>query len=81
MEDYNWNLISAVALPVGAIEAMVFYTSLGSLWQWIIMLAGMTATGIIIYMYDKRKANLFTAIGIVFLAGLFVRLLRLFGFI
>ncbi|MBI3035982.1 hypothetical protein HYY71_06700 [Candidatus Woesearchaeota archaeon] len=78
-EEYNWGLILKVAGPVALIEAYIFYTGISNGWKWVSLIAGLLLTGTIVYTKDKRKSNLFTAIGIVFLAALIVRFLRNFG--
>jgi hypothetical protein len=78
-EDYNWELILKVALPIALIEAIIFYINISNGWKWFSLVIGLSLTGIIIYMKDKKKNNIFTAIGIVFLVALIVRFLKNFG--
>lgn len=78
-ENYNWELIIKIAAPIAAIEAYIFYTGISGGWKWISMAAALLITGGIVYIKDKKKSNIFTAIGIVFLAALVVKLLREFG--
>jgi len=78
-ENYNWNLILAVSLPVAIIEAVLFYINLSNFWRVVALIAGLLVAGTIIYSKDKRKSNLFTALGIVILGALISRLLRNFG--
>ena len=78
-EDYNWNLILKVAVPVSLIESYVFYTNMGNVWKWISLVAGLALTGAIIHLKDKKKSNIFTAIGIIVLVALVVRFLKNFG--
>lgn len=80
-EEYNWNLILKAAVPIALIEAYIFYTSISNGWKWFSLLIGLLITGGIVYMKDKKKNNIFTAVGIVFLAALIVRFLRNFGVI
>ena len=75
-ESYNWELIMKIAAPIAAIEAYIFYTGISSGWKWVSMVAALLITGGIVYMKDKKKNNIFTAAGIVFLAALVVKLLR-----
>ena len=75
-EEYEWELISKVAVPFSLIEAYIFYTNLGDAWKWVSLVAALALTGMIIYMYDKKKSNMFTAIAIVFLIALIIRLLK-----
>ncbi len=75
-EDYNWTLILKVAVPFALAEAYVFYTNLGSLWKWLLLILGLSLTGVFVYINDKKKASLFTSMGIVLLAALIVRFLK-----
>ena len=81
MEEYNWNLILKVSVPFALIEGYIFYTNLSNIWKWLSLIAALFLTGWIVYLKDKRKNNIFTAIGLVFLAVLVVRFLRNSGFI
>lgn len=76
MEEYNWNLILKAAVPFSVIEAYLFYTSISDFWKWLSLVAALLLTGWIVYAKDKRKNNIFTAIGIVFLAVLAIRFLK-----
>ncbi|MBI2647567.1 hypothetical protein HYW99_03750 [Candidatus Woesearchaeota archaeon] len=78
-EEYNWELILKVAVPISLIESYVFYTNIGNGWKWFSLIIGLLLTGSIVYLKDKRKNSIFTAIGIVFLAALIVRFLKGFG--
>ena len=80
-EEYNWSLILKIAVPVSLVEAYVFYTNIGDIWKWFSLIAALLLAGIIVYMKDKKKNNIFTAIGIIFLIALIVRFLRNFGII
>jgi len=80
-EEYNWELILKVAIPLSIVEAYVFYTNISNSWKWFLLIVGLLLTGGIIYMKDKKKGNIFTAVGIVFLVALIVRFLKNFGFI
>lgn len=79
-EEYNWNLILAVAVPVSIIEAYTFYTNISNSWKWFLLAVGLGLTGFIVYLKDKKKANIFTAVAIVFLVSLIVRFMKNFGF-
>ena len=79
MEEYDWELILKFALPIAAIEAYLFYINISNFWKWSSLIMGSILTGIFVYIKDKKKNNIFTAIGIVFLVTLIVRLLRNFG--
>ena len=80
MEDeYNWDLIVKIAIPVALIEAYVFYTNISDGWKWFSLIIGLSVTGGVIYLKDKKKNNIFTAVGVVFLAALIVRFLKNFG--
>ncbi|MBI2650316.1 hypothetical protein HYX04_03305 [Candidatus Woesearchaeota archaeon] len=80
-EEYNWELILKVAVPVALIEAYIFYINISNGWKWISLIGGLLLAGWITYLKDKKKNNIFTAVGIVFLAALIVRFLKNFGFI
>lgn len=80
-ENYNWDLIAKVAIPIALIEAYVFYTNISNGWKWFSLVTGLLLSGGIIYIKDKKKNNIFTAVGIVFLVALIVRFLKNFGFI
>ena len=78
-EEYNWELILKVSVPVALIEAYVFYTNISNGWKWFSLAIGLALTGIIVHAKDKKKNNVFTAVAIVFLAALIVRFLKNFG--
>ena len=79
-EEYNWSLILKVALPVSLIEAYIFYAGISDGWKWLSLIAGLALAGTIVYIKDKKKNNIFTAVGIVFLTALIVRFFKNFGF-
>ncbi|MBS3114360.1 hypothetical protein J4448_04625 [Candidatus Woesearchaeota archaeon] len=78
-EEYNWELILKVSVPVALIEAYLFYISISNGWKWFSLIIGLALTGIIVNLKDKKKNNVFTAVAIVFLVALIVRLLKNFG--
>ena len=78
-EDYNWELILKIALPVALAEAYIFYTNISDVWKWLSLTAGLALAGYIISVKDKRKSSIFTAVAVVFLVALVVRLLKNFG--
>ena len=78
-EDYNWGLILKIAAPVALIEAYIFYTNISNLWKWLSLTIGLLLTGYVIYVKDKKKNNIFTAVGLVFLVALIIRFLKNFG--
>lgn len=78
-EDYKWEQILKVAVPFSLIEAYIFYTNIGNGWKWFSLVIALLLTGGIIYRKDKKKNNIFTAVGIVFLVVLIVRFLKNFG--
>ena len=80
-EEYNWDLILKTAVPISLIEAYIFYTNISNGWKWFSLIIGVLLTGGIVYMKDKKKSNIFTAVGIVFLTALIVRFLKNFGII
>ena len=80
-EDYNWDLIMKVSIPVALAVAAVFYLRIGNSWKWSALAIGLFLAALLVYMRDKRKSNIFTSMGIVFLAALVVKLLRDLGII
>ena len=80
-EEYNWELILKAAVPVALIEAYIFYINIGNGWKWLSLIVGLLLAGAIVYMKNKKKNNIFTAIGIIFLVALIVRFLKNFGFV
>ena len=80
-EDYDWGLIRMVALPFALAEAYIFYTNISDVWKWLLLVAGMVGTGAIVYTRDKKKHNIFTAVGVVFLAAVIVRFMKVLAII
>ena len=80
-EEYNWEIILKIAIPISLIEAYIFYTNINDGWKWLSLIAGLPLTGLIVYTKDKRRSSIFTATAIVFLAALIVRFLKRFGII
>ncbi len=80
-EDYNWNLILKIAIPIGLIEMYIFYTNISNGWKWFLLIIGQVIAGLIVYKKDKRKGNVLTTIAIIFLMTLIIRFLKNFGFI
>lgn len=80
-EEYNWNLILKVAAPISLINAFVFYTNISNFWKWFSLVIALLLAGAIVYTKSKKKNNIFTTVGIVFLVALIVRLLKNFGII
>ena len=80
-EEYNWSLILKIAVPVSLVEAYVFYTNIGDIWKWFSLIVALLLAGVIIYMKDKKKNSIFTAVGVVFLAALIIKFLKNFGII
>ena len=80
-EQYNWELILKIALPVSLIEAYIFYTDIAQVWKWFSLIIGMFAAGSIAYKMDKRKNNIFTSVAFVFLVVLVVMFLKNSGVI
>ncbi len=78
-DDYSWNLILKVAIPIVLIDGFLFYTNIGSLWKWISLVIASGLAGILVYINDKKRSNMFTSIGIVVLAVLIVKFLKDFG--
>ena len=80
-EEYNWDLILKTAVPISLIEAYIFYTNISNGLKWFSLIIGLLLSGSIVYMKDKKKSNIFTAVGIVFLTALIVKFLKGFGVI
>ena len=80
-EEYNWDLIMKVSIPVALAVGAVFYLRIGNSWKWSALAIGLFLTALLVYMNDKRKSNIFTSMGLVFLAALIVKLLRDLGII
>ena len=78
-EEYNWSLILKIAIPFALVEAYIFYTNIAGGWKWFSMVAALLSTGIVVYIKNKKKSNIFTAVAIVFLVVLIVRFLKNFG--
>ena len=78
-EEYNWDLILKIAIPIALVESYIFYTNISNGWKWFSLIIGLALTGIIVNLKDKKKNNVFTAVAIVFLVALIVRLLKNFG--
>ena len=78
-EEYNWNIILRSSLPVSAIMAFVFFTSLRNSLKWLVLVLAFIATYLMVYFQDKRKHNIFTAMAIVLLVSLIVHSLRKLG--
>ena len=80
-EQYNWNLILKVSVILSFIEAYIFYSNIGNVFKWLSLIVALLLAGTIVYIKDKKKNNIFTAMGIIFLVVLVVRFLRNFGII
>ena len=78
-DEYNWDLILKIGGPVALVEAYIFYTNISDGWKWFSLIIGLLVTGGVIYLKDKKKNNIFTAVGIVFLVALVIRFLKNFG--
>jgi len=78
-EEYNWNLIVKIAGPAALIEAFVFYTNIADMWKWVLLASGMLLAGLFVYFKDRKRNNVLTAVGMVFLAALIVRFMKNFG--
>jgi|GEM_PF-6004282 hypothetical protein len=78
-EEYNWELILKAAIPVSMAEAYVFYANISDGWRWLSLAIGLSLAGIIVYLKDRKRSSIFTAIAIVFLVALIVRFLKNFG--
>ena len=78
-EEYNWELILKVSIPISLVEAYIFYTNISDGWKWLSLIAGLALAGWIVYMKDKKRSTIFTAVAIIFLAALVIRFLKRFG--
>ena len=76
MEEYNWNLVLSVSLPIGIVEAVIFYLNIGDIWKYIVLVIGIALSGVIVYIKDKRKSNVYTASTIVFLIAIIIQLVK-----
>ncbi|MBI2653664.1 hypothetical protein HYX02_02520 [Candidatus Woesearchaeota archaeon] len=79
-ENYNWNLILVVSVPVALVEWYLFYRNLSNGWRLFSLIVGVLLAGFVVYTRNKKKSNVFTAIGIVLLGALIARLMRNSGF-
>lgn len=75
-EDYDWSLILKSSVPIAVAAAFISYTNIAAAWKWSALVIGASLAAMIVYMNDKKKANVFTAAAIVFLAALAVMLLK-----
>lgn len=80
-EDYDWGLILKISIPISAAMTYVFYTNISNFWKWFILSSGLILAAALAYAKNKKKANVFTAAAIVFLAALAVRFLKNSGII
>ena len=80
-EEYNWSLISKVAVPIALVEGFLFYSNTDNVWKWISLAISLFLAGMLVYINDKKKGSIFTAIGIVFLIVLIVKFLKDSGFL
>ena len=79
-EEYNWNLILKVAVPIALIGGYLFYNrSIIDGWRWFFLAVGIALAGLIVYSKSRKKQNIFTAAGLVFLVAVVVRLLTRLG--
>ena len=77
-EEYNWSLILKVAVPIALIEGYVFYNSyINNGWKWFLLVLGLVLSGFLVYVKSKKKQNIFTAAGFVFLVAVLVRFLKI----
>lgn len=68
-----------VAVPIALAESFLFYLNIGGFWKWVSLLLALSLAGMLVYINDKKKNNVFTSIGIVFLVVLIVKFLKDFG--
>ena len=80
-EDYNWGLISKVAVPIALVSGYAFYSNISDGQKNAILVAAMLLAGFLIYMKSRKKANIFTAAAIVFLITILVKFLKASGLI
>ena len=78
-EEYNWSLILKVAVPLALAEAYLFYSDISNGWKWSSLIAALLLAGGIVYIKDKKKGNIYTAVAVVFLVALIVKFLKDFG--
>ena len=80
-EQYNWQLILLVSIPIAVIESYLFYINISDFLKLLSLVTAVVAAGIIVYWKDKQKNNIFTAAGVVLLIVIMASLIREFGFI
>ncbi len=79
MEEYNWKLILPVSIPVGLIEAYVFYSNMPNLWKYFLLLIGLLLAFWIIYTKEKSKKSIFTASCLILLFILVEEMIKKLG--
>ena len=60
-------------------EIYLLYSGISGFWKWVSFITAPAVTGLIVYSKDRKKSSVFTAVGIVLLAAVVMRLLELFG--
>ena len=79
-EDYNWDLIMKVSIPVALAVGVIFYLRISNAWKWSAFAIGLFLAALLVYINDKRKTNIFTTMGIVVLVAMIVKFFRDSGF-
>ncbi len=78
-ETHQWSHILRGAVPA-SIAVFILFANMASNWKWALLLAAMAACYVLVYFKTKKKADLFTALAIVFLAALAMHFLQGAGF-
>jgi hypothetical protein len=80
MSEHDWGIISKGAIP-GTIGVVLTFANITSGWKWVLTIACMVAAYGIVYVYSKKKADLFTAVALVFAAALVMHFLTQAGIV
>lgn len=78
-EDYNWSLIGKISVPISIVIGYLFRQDLSDFLRWLTLVVGVIASGVIMYTFDKKKANIFTAMGLVILLSTFTLFAKRMG--
>ena len=79
-EQHQWGHIFRGAIPM-SIGAVILFANMHSSWKWALLIAAMAGAYALVSMKTKKKADLFTAMAIVFVCGLGVHFLQGAGMI
>ena len=79
-ETHHWGNILRGAVPA-SIAVVIAFVNITSQWKWAILFLSMGAAYFLVAMKTKKKADLFTAMAIVFLSALAAHFLQGAGFL